>query len=99
MFRIWAVRIFGIALIIVIVLTGFGNAVLFLWNNVIPEVFRLPVITYWQAVGLFCLSWIFFGSWRAFPRFPASLPDHFRGSLRPATKDAVRAALNTQESP
>ena len=95
MFRI----IFGVALIIVIVLTGFGNAVFYLWNNFIPDVFRLPTITYWQAVGLLCLSWIFCGSWGAFPRLRASSPDHFRGGLRPAAKEAVCAALNTQESP
>jgi hypothetical protein len=72
MTRFWIVRLFGISLIIAIVLAGFGNAVRYLWNNVIPTIFALPAISYWQAVGLLCLSWILFGSWRAFPRFPAA---------------------------
>lgn len=31
-----------------------------LWNWLIPELFNGPVITFWQAVGLFILSKIFF---------------------------------------
>jgi hypothetical protein len=93
MARFWTVRLFGIALIITIVLAGFGNAVLYLWNNVIPTVLGLPTITYWQAVELLCLSWIFFGSWRAFPRFPAAAA---RTGMSRATQDAVRAALDKE---
>jgi len=94
MARFWTVRLFGIALIITIVLAGFGNAVLYLWNSVIPTVFGLPPISYWQAVGLLCLSWIFFGSWRAFPRFRAAAA--CRTGMPRATQDAVRAALDKE---
>ena len=34
-----------------------------LQHQVLP-IFGLPVITFWQAVGLMGLSWILFGSWR-----------------------------------
>ena len=94
MARFWTVRLFGIALIITIALAGFGNAVLYLWNNVIPTVFGLPTISYWQAVGLLCLSWIFFGSWRAFPHFPARTA--CRTGMTRSTQDAVRAALDKE---
>src|SRR5258706_685299 len=94
MARFWTVRLFGIALIITIVLAGFGNAVLFLWNSVIPTVFGLPPISYWQAVGLLCLSWIFFGSWRAFSRFRAAAA--CRTGIPRAIHDAVRAALDKE---
>ena len=57
----WIVRGFGIALFILIVAAGFGQAVLQLWNWLMPSVFGLHVITYWQAVGLLCLGWILFG--------------------------------------
>jgi hypothetical protein len=65
----WTARIVGIALIVAIFLAGFGSAVWQLWNLLMPEIFGLPALGFWQAVGLLSLSWIFFGSWgRAFSR-------------------------------
>ncbi len=40
-----------------------GGAVMLLWNALIPELFRGPVITFWQAVGLLVLSHILFRGW------------------------------------
>jgi hypothetical protein len=60
----WIVRIVGIALIVAIFIAGFGSAVWQLWNLLMPEIFGLPALGFWQAVGLLSLSWIFFGSWR-----------------------------------
>lgn len=34
--------------------------VLYLWNWVMPIVFGLPVITFWQTLGLLILSGVFF---------------------------------------
>ena len=39
----------------------FGYLVQFLWNAVIADVFGLPGISFWQAVGLFILAKLFFG--------------------------------------
>jgi hypothetical protein len=36
-------------------------AMMYLWNWLMPEIFHLPVITYWQAIGLFILSRFLFG--------------------------------------
>ncbi len=33
-----------------------------LWNWLMPVIFKLPVITFWQALGLTCLSNILFKS-------------------------------------
>ncbi len=96
MTRFWTVRLFGIALIITIVLAGFGNAVLHLWNNVMPAVFGLPAISYWQAIGLLCLSWIFFGSWRAFPRFHSRRHGHAGAGMNRSMQCAVRDALDKE---
>ena len=60
----WTIRIFGIALFFLIVIAGFGQAVHQLWNLLMPEIFGLPRIGFWQAVGLLGLSWILFGGWR-----------------------------------
>jgi Ca2+/H+ antiporter, TMEM165/GDT1 family len=57
----WIVRIFMIALVATIVVAGFGQAVLQLWNHLMPDIFGLHPITFWQAVGLIGLSWILFG--------------------------------------
>ena len=39
----------------------FGFIVMWLWNWLMPQIFELGVITYWQAVGLFVLAKIIFG--------------------------------------
>lgn len=39
----------------------FGYILMSLWNGLMPELFDLPMITYWQAVGLFFLAKILFG--------------------------------------
>ncbi len=39
-----------------------GYGVMSLWNWLIPDLFHGPVINFWQAIGLFILSKIFFGS-------------------------------------
>jgi hypothetical protein len=45
-----------------IVLVGFilGFPLMFLWNWLMPMLFSLPTITFWQAVGLNLLSGILF---------------------------------------
>jgi len=57
----------GIVLFAIIVFAGFTTAVLHLWNWLMPAVFGLHVITYWQALGLLGLSWLLFGGPRLGP--------------------------------
>ena len=38
-----------------------GVVVQWLWNWLLPEIFGLPRITFWQALGLLALSRILFG--------------------------------------
>jgi hypothetical protein len=40
----------------------FGLAVQWLWNTLMPVVFSLPEVSYWQAVGLVVLAQVFFGN-------------------------------------
>jgi hypothetical protein len=44
-----------------------GYVVMLLWNALMPAIFGLKTIGYWQAVGLLILSKIFFGSFRGRP--------------------------------
>ena len=39
----------------------FGYVVMLLWNWLMPEIFGLKTLTYWQAWGLLALSCILFG--------------------------------------
>ena len=39
----------------------FGSAVMLLWNNLLPALFGISTITFWQAIGILVLSKILFG--------------------------------------
>ena len=38
-----------------------GFIIMWLWNGLMPNIFGLPTVTFWQAVGLFILSKILLG--------------------------------------
>ncbi|MEM8508706.1 MAG: hypothetical protein AAF717_12790 [Bacteroidota bacterium] len=38
-----------------------GYVVMWLWNWLIPDLFGVPTLNYWQAVGLLLLAKLFFG--------------------------------------
>src|SRR4029450_3619651 len=59
-------KAFEVVLLITIAIAGFGQAVLQLWNWLMPELFGLRPLRFWQAVGLMGLSWILFGGLRGF---------------------------------
>ena len=40
----------------------FGFVIMWLWNWLMPDIFGLTELTYWQAVGLFILSKILIGT-------------------------------------
>jgi len=62
------VKFFVVALVFaIIVFAGFTPAVQHLWNWLMPTVFGLHMITYWQALGLLGLSWLLFGGPRMLP--------------------------------
>lgn len=42
----------------------FGEVVHLLWNWLMPALFHLSAITYWQGLGVIALSWILFGGLR-----------------------------------
>lgn len=85
-------RAFKILLIIVTLVAGFGSAVLYLWNWLMPAIFGLPAITFWQALGLMGLSWLLFGGLRGFggPRGPWG--GHLR-HMSPEERERFRAGM------
>jgi hypothetical protein len=50
-----------------VAITVFGFVVKGLWNWLMPPLFGLHALTFWQALGLLVLSWILFGAFRGRP--------------------------------
>ncbi|HLX67272.1 MAG TPA: hypothetical protein VKR41_09765 [Puia sp.] len=65
---------FGVAKIIGFVILGiigvfvFGTVVMLLWNALMPDIFNLRQITFWQALGLLVLAKILFSGFRGGPK-------------------------------
>ncbi|MEM8927753.1 MAG: hypothetical protein AAGC45_06085 [Bacteroidota bacterium] len=55
------VKILFFALFIITILFLVGYAVMLLWNWLMPELFGLSTISYWQAFGILILAKIIFG--------------------------------------
>jgi len=53
-------RFAGIGILLV-TYAVFSAAVMLLWNVLMPQLFVMPVLNYWQAAGLMLLSRILFG--------------------------------------
>ena len=47
--------------LIIVALAGFGFITMWLWNSLMPALFHLPEITFWQTVGLLILSRLLLG--------------------------------------
>ncbi|WP_281227094.1 hypothetical protein [Flavobacterium aquiphilum] len=54
-------KIAGIVLLVIAAGAGFSFAVMLLWNALIPDIFGLGIISFWQALGLLVLSRLLFG--------------------------------------
>jgi len=58
--KIFKFRFLGIAMFLAMIAV-FSVAAMFLWNVLMPEIFGLPVLNYWQTAGLVVLARILFG--------------------------------------
>ena len=75
---------FGIACalaILLLVLAIVPAILMWLWNWTMPEVFKLPPLTFWQAVRLFIICGILFGG--------AAYPWHDSGNNSSKTTDTT----------
>ncbi len=73
---------------------GLGFVVQALWNWLMPGIFGLPELTYWQAWGLFILAHILLGGG---PRFHHSSDKHkngFHNKFRETFHDKIRATFH-----
>ncbi|MDD5362232.1 MAG: hypothetical protein PHN88_08875 [Ignavibacteria bacterium] len=44
-----------------IAIAGFSAITMLLWNAIIPDIFHLPALSFWQTAGLLILSRLLFG--------------------------------------
>jgi hypothetical protein len=96
-----------LAIVIIAVAGAMGEGVHELWNWLMPGIFHLPVIGYWQGVGLLALSWILFGGFGWLGRSGrgghhrsrlAERWDHMSQEERAKFRECLRAQVGNQEA-
>jgi hypothetical protein len=81
-------------LIVTLFIGVFGWVFMVLWNALIPEIFGVRAINYWQALGLLVLSRIMFGGGRAFGGHHWKQRMQARWeSMTPEERDRFRSAM------
>jgi len=60
----WVRKVAGFILLAIVGILVFGSIVMLLWNALMPYIFHLPLITFWQALGLLLLTKILFSGFR-----------------------------------
>ena len=61
-------KVAGIICMVIVGVLVFGSIVMLLWNALMPAIFHLPLISFWQALGLLLLAKILFSGFRGGPR-------------------------------
>jgi hypothetical protein len=79
----------GVAGSIAIVLFTFigGSVVKLLWNWLLPPLFGLPAVSFWQALGLLVLSRILFGGFGRHGRRSWRMKDEDRERIRQRVRE------------
>ena len=65
----WYIKMIGLFILLFAALSA---VVMWLWNWLLPEIFDLPTISYWQSAGLLLLAKLIFG----FGKGPKHHPGH-----------------------
>ena len=76
-------------IIFVVLVALFGYITMRLWNWLMPEIFGLSVIGYWQALGILLLTKIFFGGFgsHSSKKRAKKLKDHCRSDRGTSSKN------------
>lgn len=62
--KFWILKAIKIAVLVTIFINVIGFGTMYLWNWLMPLLFKLPTITFVQALGLLLLSKLFFSGFR-----------------------------------
>lgn len=63
--------------LILVAIAVFSLITMLLWNALMPAIFNLPVINYWQAAGLLILARLLFGIGRHYSGWPHYNPRYY----------------------
>jgi len=83
--RIVKIAVYAVVFVLVLFLLGFVTMAL--WNWLMPDIFGLPSIGYWQAVGLMLLCRLLFGGFGASGRRGERLRPRLRERLARMTPE------------
>jgi len=81
-------------LLIPLAIVGLASLVMCLWNWLMPELFGFPRIHFWQALGLFALCRLLFGSFRFGGGPPPFIRERMKekwGNMSDAEKEAFKS--------
>ena len=67
----WIIRGLKFAVLATLGFAAFGFVAMYLWNLLMPAIFGVRLITFWQTVGLMFLARLLFGR---FPGRPGGMP-------------------------
>ncbi len=86
--RNWRVHGLRIAAFGVLGIAVAGGVTMALWNSLMPAIFGLPGLSFWQALGLLLLGRLFFGGFGGRGRRP-----RFAHSMTPEERERFREAM------
>jgi hypothetical protein len=91
---------YGLAfvLFILVAVPLFGYVTMHLWNWLMPQLFRLPAVTFWQALGLIVLTRILFGGFKWRSRMRGNWINR-REKLTPEEREAFARAMRDRCAP
>ena len=96
------VRLVGVPIVLfgMVWFAAMGLAVTVLWNLLMPAIFGLPIIGFWQALGLFVLARVLFGRFGS-PghRIAKSRFAHGWRDLTPEERQRFRSAMGWRRPP
>jgi hypothetical protein len=96
-------KIAKILLMVLVAITVFGFVVMELWNALMPQIFGLRALTFWQALGLLLLAKLLFGG---FHRHSGGGPARWRHRMKerweqmtPEERDRFRQGMRCGRGP
>ena len=83
-----AFKVFFMIIAAVAFLLLFGYGFMLLWNWLMPDVFGLPSLSYWQGVGILVMAKLLFGNFegKGHKKHSKKSHKHFRNSMSDSCK-------------
>ena len=95
-------KIIKVVLLGLVIATGVGFLVKGLWNALMPGLFGLHTLTFWQALGLLLLSKLLFGGFRSRPGGRGLWKRRFRErweQMSPEERERFRQGMRCDRRP